>query len=410
METSQPNKTYSFYRNLLPIASLFIIAVLFFGVGYLSGKEKQKSMPPTDISGTDTSTENIDFSSFWKVWRLIDEKSPEANKITAEQRMYGAISGLAQSLKDPYTQFFPPEENKQFNEIISGEFSGVGMEVGIKDKILTVISPLKNTPAFNAGVRPGDKILKIDEQTTENLSVDEAIKKIRGPVGTNVKITIFRQSEKTPRVINLTRQIISIPTIDTKNREDGIFVISLYNFSANSSKLFRDALREFILSGKTKLIIDLRGNPGGYLDSAVDISSWFLPMTDVVVSEDFGSKQNKEVYYSRGYNIFNDKLKLAILIDQGSASASEIVTGALMEHGKAIVVGEKSFGKGSVQEVVPVTANTSLKITIAKWLTPNGISISEHGITPQYEVSRTEKDIEKGTDPQLEKAIELLNQ
>jgi len=204
------------------------------------------------------------------------------------------------------------------------------------------------------------------------------------------------------------RDVIDIPTIETKKRDDGIFVITLYSFSAQSPDLFRNALREFVESGDDKLVLDLRNNPGGYLDAAVDMASWFLPIGDVVVQESFRNSSHDLVHRSRGYDIFNDSLKFVILINEGSASASEIMAGALSEHGKAILVGERSFGKGSVQELLPVTDTTSLKVTVAKWLTPNGVSISENGLTPEIDVSFTQDDFEAGRDPQMDKAIETL--
>ena len=240
------------------------------------------------------------------------------------------------------------------------------------------------------------------------MAVDAAVKLIRGEKGTSVKLLIVRNGDVKPIEISVVRDTINIPTIDTKLRSDGIFIISLYSFSENSPSLFTKALREFVISGSDKLILDLRGNPGGYLEASVDMASWFLPTGKVIVREDFGKKQKEEVYRSKGYDIFSDKLKMVILINRGSASASEILTGALSEHGKATVVGERSFGKGSVQELVNITNDTSLKITIARWLTPNGKSISEEGITPTYVATSSEKDLKDGRDVQLEKAVEIL--
>ena len=189
-----------------------------------------------------------------------------------------------------------------------------------------------------------------------------------------------------------------------------MFVISLHNFSAISANLFRDALREFIESGTDKMILDLRGNPGGFLEAAIDMASWYLPAGKMVVTEDFGDNGKPRVHRSKGYNIFTDKLKMAILINQGSASASEILAGALQQHGKATLVGTRSFGKGSVQELVKITPDTSLKVTVARWLTPNGSSISDGGLSADVEVEFTTEDFEAGEDPQLDKAVELLLQ
>jgi carboxyl-terminal processing protease len=201
-----------------------------------------------------------------------------------------------------------------------------------------------------------------------------------------------------------------MPTVDTEKKGD-VFIIRLYSFSAISPDLFRNALREFMMSGTNKLILDLRGNPGGYLEAAQDMASWFLPTGKVIVSEDFKDKSKNQVFRSKGYNIFNDKLKFVILIDGGSASASEILAGALHEHGVAKLVGAKSFGKGSVQELVDITSDTSLKVTIARWLTPNGNSISHMGIMPDVEVKLDEEAYKKDrTDTQLNKALEILSE
>ncbi len=199
-----------------------------------------------------------------------------------------------------------------------------------------------------------------------------------------------------------------LKTGDTGLRKDGIFVIRLFSFTATAPELFRSALRKFVESGSHKLIVDLRGNPGGYLDAAWDMASWFLPAGDIIVTEDFGGKDTNKIYRSKGYNIFGKDLQMIILVDGGSASASEIFAGALQEHGKAKLVGVKTFGKGSVQELIPVTADTSLKVTIARWLTPSGHNLSHDGLNPDVAVSITQKDIDTKNDAQMNKAVEIL--
>jgi carboxyl-terminal processing protease len=392
-------------------STTILLVALFFGLGIYMGFYNSPEIDRVlNISGKETAVlTEADFSPFWKVWNNINEKYPSAAKISDQNKIYGAISGLVGSLNDPYSVFFNPDEAKLFEEDIQGNFGGVGMEIGIKDKILTVIAPLKNTPAYKADIKSGDKILKIDNIVISGMSVEKAIKLIRGEPGTTVKLTIFREGDQEPKEIKIIRDTINIPTLDTELRKDGIFVIKLYSFSANSAELFRNALKEFSLSKSDKLLLDLRGNPGGYLDSAVSMSSWFLDSGKTVVTEDYGNNIKPKIYRSQGYNIFSDKLKFVILIDNGSASASEILAGAMQDYKKAILVGEKSYGKGSVQEVVKVTPDTILKITVAKWLTPNGNFISEKGLTPDYEVLFTKKDIENKNDVQLNKAIELLN-
>lgn len=364
----------------------------------------------------------VDFDLFWRAWNIAEDKYVDIEKINRQEMVYGATSGLLKSFGDPYTVFFPPKENKEFQVEIRGEFEGVGMEIGVRKGILTVVAPLKNTPAEKAGIKAGDKILKIGETSTADLLVEEAVQLIRGPKNSKVKLTILRNGEDESRTIEIERAVIKIPTLETEVEKtaatiDGkrgketplgdIFVIRLYNFSEDSVIKFRQALREFVLSGKTKLILDLRNNPGGFLEAAVDIASWFLPQGEPVVFENFGKKAEEQAHRSRGYDIFKN-LPMVILVNQGSASASEILAGALRDYGIAKLVGEKTFGKGSVQELIPLTSDTSLKITIAKWLTPKGQSISEGGLAPDVEVKITKEDIGAGRDPVMEKAIEIL--
>lgn len=384
-----------------------------FGSGFYFGKSRTEAVHPINIINTDSPMASVDFAPFWKAWNVINEKfvptvGTSTERATDQARVWGAIEGMTHSLGDPYTTFFPPVEAKSFQEQISGNFEGVGMEVDIRDNVLTVVAPLKDTPAYRAGIKAGDKILKIDDKVTTNLSTEQAVNLIKGKKGTTVKFTIFREGSKEPLIISVVRDVINIPTVDTETKGD-VFIIHLYNFSATSPNLFREALREFIESGKYKLVIDLRGNPGGYLEAAIDMASWFLPSGKVVVKEDFRNAQDAQVYRSRGYNVFNDKLKLVVLIDGGSASASEILAGALKENGAATLVGTQSFGKGSVQELVPITTDTSLKVTIAKWLTPDGHSISNGGLTPDVVIKLDPDQFKQGVDTQMQKAIEILD-
>ncbi len=325
---------------------------------------------------------------------------------TNENKVWGAIEGLAASYGDPYTVFFPPKESKSFADDVRGDFGGIGIEIGIKDKVLVVVAPLKGTPGERAGLKSGNSILKIDKKFTAGISVEDAVSLIRGPKGTSVTLTIKDNGDM--RDVVIVRDTIIIPTIETKLRDDGVFVISLYNFSANSPGLFRRALREFILLESDKLVLDLRNNPGGYLEAAIDMASYFLPSGKVVVIEDWGSKSKQKIERSKGYDVLSDKLKMVVLINGGSASASEILAGALSEHGIAKLVGEKSYGKGSVQELVEITPETSLKVTIARWLTPKGHSISENGLEPDIEVKITKEDVKNEFDSQMEKAVSIL--
>lgn len=390
------------------IITLSVVALV--GAFMLGVQTGQKENTASVVAQGETSNEALNLAPFWKAIDVLDARfvatTASSSAPTNQEKVFGAIEGLTASYGDPYTVFFPPQETTAFEEEVRGNFEGVGMEIAIKDNVLTVVAPLKNTPAERAGMKPGDQILKIDKVFTAGMSVEEAIKHIRGPRGTTVTLVVKRNGGAED--VKVVRDIIDIPTIETKLRDDGVYVISLYNFSANSANLFRDALRQFIESGSDKLILDLRSNPGGYLESAVDMASFFLPLGKTIVIEDSGEEGKQKSLRSKGYDVFTDKLKMAVLIDGGSASASEILAGALNEHGVAKLVGEKSFGKGSVQELIEITPETSLKVTIAKWLTPKGRSISENGLEPDVKVAITKKDIEKKLDPQIEKAAEIL--
>ncbi len=405
------NNYYKKYKVVLIFTLLFITA---FFAGIYFGKNQTKDTN-TEILNTVSSSINasttIDIDPLWSVWKILNDKfvytKKDAIKINDRDKLWGVIQGLTASYGDPYTVFMPPEESKAFDSDISGNFEGVGMELAMKDKKLTVISPLKGTPSYNAGVKKGDIILTIDGESADGISVDKAVKLIRGKAGTVVTIKFAREGKTEPIEIKITRGIIDVPTVDTEIKDD-IFVIRLYNFYATSPDKFKNVLRDFIESKKSKLILDLRGNPGGYLDAAISMASWYLPLGKTIVIENYGDEKEEKIHRSKGYDIFNDNLKMIILVDEGSASASEILAGALQEYKIAKLVGTKTFGKGSVQELIKVTPDTSLKVTVAKWLTPKGVSISEGGLTPDYEVKFTEKDFKDGKDPQMEKAIELL--
>jgi len=400
------------YKIVLLTAVFILVA---FSLGIYLGKNTNKTVSSDNLNiiNSTSTLSNIDMEPFWSVWKKLDEKfvitHKDTKQITDQEKLWGAIQGLTNSYGDDYTVFMPPEDSTAFANDISGNFEGVGMELAIRDGNLVVVAPLKDTPAYGAGVKSGDKIIKIDDKNAIGMSVDTAVKMIRGKAGTIVVITFVRGEENTPIELEIKRGIINIPTVDTEIKGD-IFIIRLYNFYATSPEKFKNALREFAESGKYKLILDLRGNPGGYLDAAVDMASWFLPLGKVVVKEDFGTKQNEQIYRSKGYYAFisDSGFKMIILVNEGSASASEILAGALQEHGVAKLVGTKTFGKGSVQELIQITPETSLKVTIAKWLTPTGRSISDDGLTPDYEVKITEADFKAERDPQMEKAIELL--
>jgi carboxyl-terminal processing protease len=390
------------------VGSIVCAALLFLGGVYVGYQNRPAFAKVVDVVNKEepvSLSTKTDFAPFWKAWSVVDQKFPGADTVNAKERMYGAIKGMLASFDDPYTTFFTPEENKVFETQISGEFSGIGIEIGEKDGVLTVIAPLKGTPAEKAGIKAGDKIVKIGDEITAGFDIDHAIDLIRGTAGTPVSLTIVREGTPDPLTFKLTRATITLPTVDAEKRpKDGVFIISLYNFSAHSASLFRGAFQEYINSGYTKLLVDLRGNPGGYLDAAVNIASLFVPEGSVVVKEIGKSADDVTVHNSKGRPLFPKNHQLIILVDNGSASASEILAGALSEHGIGTLVGTTTFGKGSVQEVVSITPDTSLKVTVAKWYTPKGVSISDSGLTPKIKIEQTTKAGDT-VDEQLENAI-----
>ncbi len=359
-----------------------------------------------------TPDQSVDMTDFWKAWNALqaDYVITHASSTlpSAKDRLYGAISGLASSYGDPYTVFFPPTEAKAFADNISGSFAGVGMEIGIKDNVLTVIAPLKGTPAQAAGIKAGDQIIAIDKKSTDSISVDEAVSEIRGPAGTTVDLTIVRSGKSLD--IKITRETIQVPeTDDGLDAASGVYHIALYEFTSDSANLFDQAFQRFLASGSKKLVIDLRGNPGGYLDAAVDIASHFLPKGTTIVTEDFDGKETNQVHTSLGYDDVPAGTKIAVLIDGGSASASEILAGALQDNHVATLIGTKSFGKGSVQTLVALDGG-SLKVTVARWITPAGHWIMGNGITPDITVEYNTPDATTTpkVDPQMARAVKFL--
>jgi carboxyl-terminal processing protease len=283
------------------------------------------------------------------------------------------------------------------------------MEVGLRDRLITIISPLPGTPAERSGLLSGDVIVKIDDTSTEGMSIDEAVRLIRGEKGTTVNFEIFREGEIEFRKIPVVRDNIDIPTVKTEKVDD-VFIVSLYSFNAVSDSKMQEAMEAYAASGANKLIVDLRGNPGGFMQSAVDIASFFLPSGKVVVREQSGKGGEDKIFRTRNRQVREFAPdNLVVLVDGGSASASEILAGALKDHGTATLLGDHTFGKGSVQELLELKDGSSLKVTIARWLTPNGVSISHEGLAPDILIKRTPQDREAGKDPQKDAAIRFLN-
>lgn len=392
-----------------------LVAALSFGAGIVMGGGQSASsivshIPLVGDQLDATPDQSADLATFWKAWNALTANyvitHASSTLPSVKERLYGAISGLASAYGDPYTVFFPPVEAKKFAESISGSFAGVGMEIGVKNQILTVIAPLKGTPAEAAGIKAGDQIAMIDGKSTEGLSTEAAVSRIRGEIGTTVTFTLIRDGK--PLEIKVVRDTIQVPeTDDSLDEKSGVYRIALFEFSANSAALFDQAFERFKKSGSRKLIVDLRGNPGGYLDAAVDIASHFLPKGATVVTEDFDGKEANIVHASLGYDDLPPGTKVVVLIDGGSASASEILAGALQDAMVATLIGTKSFGKGSVQTLIDIDGG-SLKVTVARWITPAGHWIMGNGVAPDITAPYTPADAAAKRDPQKERAIQFL--
>jgi carboxyl-terminal processing protease len=406
----------NFDKNLVQrgVSFALVAAVAFMAGIVVEARGAPGSLSSVPFLGdglTAAPDQSANLADFWKAWNALNDHYVVTHASSTipenKDKIWGAIEGLAASYGDPYTVFFPPEEAKVFQDDISGNFEGVGMEMGIdKQGILAVIAPIKGTPADRAGLKPGDEILSVDGKTTDGLSTDEAVKLIRGPRGTTVTFAIYRDGETL--TVPVVRDVINVPNIDSGlDASTGVFHIALYEFTAQSAGQFDDAFERFKKSGSKRLVIDLRGNPGGYLDAAVHIASHFLPEGTMVVTEDYEGKAENDVLRSSGIMDVPAGTKVAVLIDKGSASASEILAGALQDNKAATVIGAQSFGKGSVQQLIDIDGG-SLKVTVARWLTPAGHAIMGEGITPDVKVERTQDDARAGRDPQMERAAELL--
>ena len=401
------------YKNkkqlLIPI--IVIIAAGLFVGGFFIGKSYQQESTTDRIFFNRElgKPEPVDFSLFWQALRTLEEKYVDSEKIDYKEILYGAIEGMTDSLGDDYTIFMRPEKSKSFIQSVSGNesFEGVGMEIGLKAKALTVISPLEGTPAYKAGIKAGDKILKINDKLTEGMTTEEAVSLIRGKKGTQVTLTIDRKTFENPKEFALTRDVIQVPVIKWEMKNNDIAYIRIYQFAGNLPSKFKDVVSEILKNNAKKIIVDLRNNPGGYLEAAVNLTSWFTPENAVILKEEFKNGDTDE-YTSNGYTAIQN-FPIVVLINKGSASASEIMAGAMRDVRGIKLIGEKTFGKGSVQEMKTFGDGSSLKVTIAKWLTPSGISINDEGLTPDIEIELTEEDYDNDKDPQLDKAIELLS-
>lgn len=389
------------------------IAVIFaaYSFGFYAGESSIPSLYKVrGVTNTETRVNDADFNVFWDAWKTAADKYVDRKTIDPQKMVYGAIKGMVASLGDPYSSFFTPDQSKMLEDDISGSFSGIGAEIGFKNGVLTIIAPLNDSPAQKTGLRAGDKIIKIDNGFTGELSLEEAVTKIRGERGTHVVLNIMREEFTEPRDFAITRDTIKVPLVALRMEQENIAYIQLFNFLGDIDQEFQTVARQALAQGAKKVVLDLRNNAGGFLDSAIETASFFVPEGEIVAIEDFGNngKQRNE-FHSKGYRYFQ-KMPVVLLIDGGSASAAEIVAGALKDARNIPLVGEKTFGKGSVQEVVDLANGTSIKITVAKWLTPSGASIHEQGIEPTVKVEMTAQDKDEGKDPQLAKALEIARE
>lgn len=387
-----------------------LVAAAYF-LGFQSGLQKAE----LKIVYRDNPDINADFSLFWKTWDAFKENYIHSKDLTDQEMLYGAIAGMVDSADDPYSVFLKPGDAQKFEEDLSGSFGGIGAEIDIRNNQLMIVAPLKDTPAEQAGLKSGDKILKINDTFTNTLNtVEEAVKLIRGPQGTTVTLTILRENWESSKEIPIVRDIINIPTLDWKmlalSEAEGkkIAYIHLYNFNENANFAFYKAALPVILGGAKGIILDLRNNPGGYLETAVELAGWFLNSGEVVVKEEFSSGK-QEIFRTQGNGALRD-LPTVVLVNQGSASASEILAGALRDQRGLKLIGETTFGKGTVQELKRFKDGSEMKISVAQWLLPNGEAIDKKGLTPDVVVKLTEEDAKADRDPQLDKALEILKE
>ncbi len=343
------------------------------------------------------------FLIFFKTWDIIKKNYVEPEKINPEKAILEASRGLLRSLDDAYSDILDEKQVKIFQEDLSGSFGGVGFEIGIRNGILTVIAPLEGTPAERAGFKPGDKILKINGEDTTNMSLEEAVYKIRGKPGTKVVLTIFRDEWIEPKDFEITREEIKVPAVKTKLIEPNIGYIKINSFNSQTVFEFIKAYSDLKNKGAKKFILDLRNNPGGYLGVAIKMSEYFVPRGKIILKERERNKAVKPIISEGSVSI---KEPVVILINKGSASASEIFAAALRDNLGVKIIGEKSFGKGSVQQTFPLNGKL-LKLTTAYWLTPKGEKIEGNGLKPDIEVKDTLSE-STTTDAILEKAIEII--
>jgi len=396
----------------------FLIIVGIFSGGYIFGSKGYKLNFPgskkVQIVRDVPSDKNVDFSLFWQVWDILEKNYFQKEKINYSEMIYGAIGGMVSALGDPYTAFLPPKENKIVEEDLSGAFEGIGIQLGFRGTQLAVITPLPGSPAEKVGLKAGDYIIGIKDESkkietgTGGMNLNDAVKIIRGPAGTKVSLTILRDGSEEAFVKDIVRAKVDVPTLILSYVGDNeeIAHVKLLKFGAETLGEWEKIVREILKKQSAKaMILDLRGNPGGYMDGAVDIAAEFVDNNTTIVKEERSNGTKKE-YKTDRFGLLT-KMPLVILINGGSASASEILAGALREVKKVTLIGEKSFGKGTIQEPLQLENGAGLHITIARWLTPNEVWVNEKGLEPDIII---EDKTDTTQDEQLLKAIEVVKQ
>lgn len=372
-----------------------IVSVLLFASGWAFGKG---NVSVSSIRSGTINQSSLEYGGVDEVYSTLQQYFD--GELDVDKALDGMKAGLARSTGDPYTEFFNKEESKAFEEELNGSFQGIGAELGKEGTNIVIISPIAGSPAEKAGVRAGDVIVLINDEPTSDISITEAVKKIRGAAGTNVKLTLSRDGQKVE--LTITRAQIDIPSVKWEIK-DGVGVLTISRFSDDTVTLAEQAANEFVSKGVKGVVLDLRSNPGGLLDASVALSSFWLKKDDVVLLEKRGGKIEK-TFKANSNNILRG-IKTVVLINGGSASASEITAGALHDNKVATLMGEKSYGKGSVQQIVQLSNDSSIKVTIARWFTPADKNIDKEGIAPDTEVKLSDDDIKNKRDPQLDAAL-----
>lgn len=400
-------KPFYIYVAMLGSAVLFFTFGLFVGVNtlsYVNSRSSSNCSTQCVVIPAFVDRNSVDFGLFWDVWESLENRFYK-QPISDEALFYGAIKGMAAAVGDPYTVFFNPTEAAEFNRELEGKFEGIGAELAIKRDRLTIVSPLADSPAERAGLVPGDVILAIDDVDAATFSLEGAVSRIRGLKGTVVHLTIFTEGVSETKEVQVKREEIIVKTVQLEFVSETIAHIRIFSFNEDTIDDFKTAVSAIRRQNPSGIILDLRSNPGGYLDAAVEMASYWIE--DGVIVEERFSLGAKDTYRAVGQARLADE-RTVVLVNEGSASASEIVAGALQDYGEATVVGEETFGKGSVQDYSPLEDGSALKLTIAEWLTPKGRSINETGIAPDVFVPMSAEDVNNDTDPQLQRAIQLL--